>query len=311
MTFKQKQLRDQVLVITGASSGIGLATALLAAQAGAKVVLIARSGRTLHRIAIQVVRLGGEALCCTADVSCREDVERAAEATIARFGCIDTWVNNAAVSIYGRLEEVNGKDSRQLFETNYWGVVYGSLAALPHLKRQGGTLINMGSEASDAAIPLQGMYTASKHAVKGFTDVLRVELQSEQANVAVTLVQPGAVDTPLSEHAANYLPHEPALPPPLVAPERVALTILDAATRPTRHVRIGAVSVVNSTVARLLPRMADRIARLQISRQESEQPAQYRSGALYGPCETGRIHGEAPSEPMAMEPPARAAQGKR
>src|SRR5206468_7879728 len=131
-------------------------------------------------------------------------VERVAEAALARFGRIDTWINDAGVSIYGRLAEVDEEDNRRLFETNFWGVVNGSLCALPHLRRQGGALINVGSEVSDAVVPLQGMYSASKHAVKGFTDALRVEIEEvDKAPVAITLIQPTAVDTPLPQHAKN------------------------------------------------------------------------------------------------------------
>jgi short-subunit dehydrogenase len=112
-----------------------------------------------------------------ADVADRDALEDVARLAVERFGRIDTWVNNAGVSIYGRLDEVSDEDNRRLFETNFWGTVYGSLVALPYLRRQGGALINVGSEVSDAVIPLQGMYSASKHAVKGFTDALRVEIE--------------------------------------------------------------------------------------------------------------------------------------
>src|SRR6188472_3902570 len=122
-----------------------------------------------------------------------------------RVARIDTWVNNAGVSIYGRLHEVSEADNRRLFDTNFWGVVNGSLVALPLLRREGGALINVGSEVSDAVVPLQGMYSASKHAVKGFTDALRVEVEGiDKAPVSITLIQPTAVDTPFPQRARNY-----------------------------------------------------------------------------------------------------------
>src|SRR5262249_37640028 len=152
----------------------------------------------------------------------RDQVDRVAEAAIDRFGTIDTWVNNAGVSIYGRLDEVTEADSRRVFETNFWGVYNGSLAALPHLRRKGGALINVGSEVSEAAIPLQGMYSASKHAVKGFTDALRIEIEEvDGAPVSITLIEPTAVDTPYPQHAKNYMDKEPRLPAPLIDPEQV------------------------------------------------------------------------------------------
>ncbi|MDB5852447.1 MAG: Short-chain dehydrogenase/reductase [Herminiimonas sp.] len=173
MARSLKPLDQQVIVITGASSGIGLATAESAADQGAKLVLAARSEDTLAEIVAEINAVGGEAIDMVADVGVREQVERIAQAAIQRFGRIDTWINDAGASIYGRLDTVSEADSRRLFDTNFWGVVNGSLVALPHLIVQGGALINVGSEVSDAVIPLQGMYAASKHAVKGFTDALR------------------------------------------------------------------------------------------------------------------------------------------
>jgi NADP-dependent 3-hydroxy acid dehydrogenase YdfG len=127
-----------VIVITGASSGIGLATAESAARKGAKLVLAARSEQTLNESARRINEAGGEAIAVVCDVASREQVERVADAAVKRFGRIDTWINDAGVSIYGRLDEVCEEDSRRLFDTNFWGVVNGSLAALPHLKRHGG-----------------------------------------------------------------------------------------------------------------------------------------------------------------------------
>lgn len=189
MNVELKPLDQQVLVTTGASSGIGLATALIAADRGAKLVLVARSDETLDEIRQGIEQSGGQVAVVTADVADRQALEDAARIAVERFGRIDTWVNNAGVSVYGRLDEVGDADNRRLFDTNFWGTVNGSLVALPHLRRQGGALINVGSEVSDAVIPLQGMYSASKHAVKGFTDALRVEVQLlDRAPVAVVLI---------------------------------------------------------------------------------------------------------------------------
>jgi len=291
MDISLKPLNYQVIVITGASSGIGLATAMAAAKQGARLVLAARSKQTLDEIAAQLREGGAEVITVQADVGDRAQVEAVAAAAIERFGRIDTWINDAGVSIYGRIDEVDDADSRRLFETNFWGVVYGSLVALPHLRASGGALINVGSEASDAALPLQGMYSASKHAVKGFTDALRIELEADEAPVSVTLIQPTAVDTPYPEHAGNYLSEEPKLPTPMIEAEKVASAILDAATDPARDVRVGAMSSINTTMAKVMPVLADAMARMQIGRQQRREPPHEREGTLYRAGESGRVRG--------------------
>jgi short-subunit dehydrogenase len=256
-----KPLNEQVMVITGASSGIGLTTALHAARQGARLVLIARSAETLKALAGRIASDGGEALHVVADVADRQKMEEAAQEAVRRFGRIDTWVNNAGVSIYGRLDKVSETDSRRLFDVNFWGVVNGSLAALPHLKRSGGALINLGSEVSESVSPFIGMYAASKHAVKGFTDALRVEIEEMDAEpVSITLIQPTAVNTPFPHHAKNYMDREPKLPPPVIEPDQVAEAILKAATAGGRDVKVGAMAVVNTAVSTLLPGLGDKMS---------------------------------------------------
>ena len=156
MTITLLPLREQVIVITGASSGIGLVTARQAARHGARVVLVARNGNDLDR-AVQAIRNdGGRAVSVLADVARPEDVDRAADAAIREFGRIDTWVNNAAVSMYGRIMDLTIEDMRRQMDVNYWGQVYGSRAAVRHLTGRGGALINVASALADRAIPLQG-----------------------------------------------------------------------------------------------------------------------------------------------------------
>src|SRR5918993_909993 len=196
MRLMLKPLDEQVIVITGASSGIGLVTAKAAAERGARVVLAARNERALRRAVEEIEADGGDAVYVVADVAEADDVEKIAKVAVREYGRVDTWVNNASTSIYGRVWEVPLEDKRRLFDVNFWGVVHGCRVALPHLKQRGGTIVNVGSVVSDRAVPLLGIYSASKHAVKGYTDALRMELEEDGAPIYVSLVKPASINTP-------------------------------------------------------------------------------------------------------------------
>jgi short-subunit dehydrogenase len=262
MKIRLKDLDRQVIVITGASSGIGLVTARRAARKGAKLVLAARSIDDLTQLVEEIRARGGEAIAVQADVGVEDDVRHIAAEAVRAFGGFDTWVNNAGVSIYGPALDVAIDDMRRLFETNFWGVVYGSRAACEHLReRGGGALINLGSEVSDKAAPLQAAYSASKHAVKGWTDALRLELEHEGAPISVTLIKPGPIDTPYPEHAKNYMPDRPKHAPPVYAPESVAAAILHAATTPVRDLFVGGGAKFISAMDKWAPRTTDCLTR--------------------------------------------------
>ena len=280
-----KKLSEQVLVITGASSGIGLTTARMAARRGARLVLASRNEQALKQLVAELQAAGGEAVCVAADVGRYDDVQKIALVAVERFGGFDTWVNNAGVSVFGRLEDVAMEDHRRLFETNFWGVVHGSLTALAHLRQRGGALINVGSETSDVGIPLQGMYSASKHAVKGFTDALRVEIEGEGAPVSITLVKPASIDTLLVEHAKNYLEVEPRLPAPVYAPESVAEAILEAAQHAHRDLFVGSRARLASSAAHHAPRLVDKyLQKFVIGQQKTDLPARDRAwNGLHAP----------------------------
>jgi len=259
MKLRLKKLNYQVMVVTGASSGIGLVTARRAARRGARLVLAARSEGDLQQLANEIRQEGGHAIAVGADVASEEDVQRIADTAIREFGGFDTWVNNAGVSVYGKALDVSLDDMRKVFETNFWGVVHGSRVASRHLRQQGGALINVGSEVSDQAVPLQAIYSASKHAVKGWTDALRMELEYEGAPVSVTLIKPGPIDTPYTEHAKNYLEDHPKHAPPVYDPESVADAILHAATSPVRDLFIGSGAKVVSALGKIAPRLTERM----------------------------------------------------
>jgi short-subunit dehydrogenase len=299
MKPKLKPLAEQVVVITGASSGIGHVTARLAAERGAKLVLAARSEEPLGALADELRSRGSEVVYVVADVANEEEVDGIAQAAIAQFGRIDAWVNNAGVSVYGRLDEVPIDDSRRLFETNFWGVVHGSRTALAHLGH-GGALVNMGSVLSDRAIPLQGMYCASKHAVKGFTEALRMEVEEQGLPVSITLIKPAAVDTPYVEHARNYLDVEPSQPGPVYAPEAVAEAILYALETPVRDLYVGGGAKALATAGNLAPRLTDKLLqRVMVWAQKSDRPRAHDADALYVQSGDGRERGGA--SPLVFE----------
>jgi len=276
MNVDLKPLSEQTIVITGASSGIGLATARLAAERGARVVLVARGEDALEELEDELAQEGAEAVAVPADVTDRDQVREVVETATETYGGFDTWVNGAGVFIYGRLDETPIEDMRAQFEVNVWGLLYGSLAAAEHLREgDGGAIVNVGSTVSDRAIPLQGSYSASKHAVKGFTDALRMELEEEGAPVSVTLVKPGAMDTPYPEHAENYMDEEADLPAPVYEPETAARSILHAAEHPERDVTVGAGGEAISLLGRLTPGLADRVMESSMfDQQRTDRPPQ-------------------------------------
>ncbi|HEX8342276.1 MAG TPA: SDR family oxidoreductase [Tepidisphaeraceae bacterium] len=289
MAIKLKPIQDQVLFITGASSGIGLTTAREAAKKGAKIVLVARSEEGLADAVNQIEASGGEAIYAVADVSKPEELRRAADAAVARFGRIDTWINNAGLGQFGRLTETNIDDDKRLFEINFWGVVNGSRLAVEYLAN-GGAIINIGSEVSQVPVPIQGMYSASKHAVLGFTDALRMELMDAGLPISVTLIKPAAINTHFPQHAANRLPagQSPMLPAPVYAPELVSDQILYAATTPVRDLFAGGGGWLMATMHKVIPGVMDFITRkTMIDQQVTDKPLGPQREGLYAPTGEG------------------------
>ncbi|QEL20651.1 SDR family oxidoreductase [Limnoglobus roseus] len=285
MSHTLKPLSEQVIVLTGATSGIGLATARAAARRGAKLVLAARNDSALRQLAQEIESHGGRAVAVRTDVGVEGEVRDLGRQAVEAFGAVDTWVNNAGGSIYGPMKDVSTDDHRRLFETNFWGVVYGSLEAARHFRTRtgpaAGVLVNVGSVLSDRAIPVQGMYCASKHAVKGFTDALRMELEEEGVPAVVTLVKPSSIDTPFPQRARNYMDEEPTLPPPLYTPGLVARTILHCAEHPERDVTVGGGGKAIAMMGAHAPRLTDHVMAATLSgSMKKGQPPRHPAGTL-------------------------------
>ncbi|CAN5320896.1 SDR family oxidoreductase [soil metagenome] len=297
-----KPIAEQVVVVTGATSGIGLATARLAAERGAAVFLISRNADALKRLTDEFRAKGGRADHAVADVGEEVQLRAAAAKCDAVFGGFDTWVNNAGVSIFGRIEDTPLEDQRRLFDTNYWGVVHGSRLAVERLRARpgGGALINLGSILSDFPVPVQGIYSASKHAVKGFTNALRQELFVDAPQVSVTLIKPAAIDTPYKEHARNYMGAPGTNPPPVYATPLVAEAIVYAAETPTREITVGGGGKLQALFGVWFPRLSEAISARIIPPLLKDKAANHPadSDALYAP---GRDLRERAPYPMVRE----------
>jgi short-subunit dehydrogenase len=288
---KLKRLSNQTVVITGASSGIGLATARMAAARGARVVLTSRSADDLRRETEEIRRRGGRATFVAADVAEPDAVDRVAEVAEREFGGVDTWVNNAGVSIYGKLTEVPLDDKKRLFDTNFWGTVNGCRTAVRHLRERGGAIINVGSIVSDRAVPLQGMYSASKHAVQAYTDTLRMELEHDRVPISVTLVKPSSINTPFIDHARNYMEAAPTYPPPVYAPDVVAEAILRCAEKRVREITVGGGRMI-AVMGMAAPRTTDLYMERTMFRQQKDyERMEPGTDSLYGAAADGQAEG--------------------
>jgi short-subunit dehydrogenase len=271
-----RQLSQQAVVITGASSGIGRETATRFGQRGASVVLAARNEVALQEVAREVERLGGKAHVVVTDVAEWEQVERLAREAVEHFGRIDTWINNAATTEYATVEEMSIEEIERVIQVDLMGQIYGMKAALPHLKREGqGTIINVASVEARRAVPLQAPYVAAKHGIKGFTDTLRMELEHEKSCINVTLVLPASINTPLFAHARSKLGAKPRPLPPVYEPRAVAEALVFAAEHPRREILVGGASKALTVGERISPSLVDRLMLMRgqaFKKQRAGQP---------------------------------------
>lgn len=279
-----RKLAEAVVVITGASSGIGRATALEFARKGAAIVIAARNLRTLRAVADEVEQLGGRALVVPTDVGDAGEVDRLAERAVDEFGRIDVWVNNAAALIIGRLEEVPAEAVRRIVETNLLGVLYGSQTAVRHFRPQNrGVLINISSGFGTFASPDQATYVSTKFGVRGLSEALRMELRG--TGIHVCTVMPTSIDTPVYRHTANYTGREVRPLGRVLPPEEVARTIVRLAERPKRETVVGEEVNLVKAVHKLAPGLYELLASRQVVEENMLKgaPAPATHGNLFTP----------------------------
>jgi short-subunit dehydrogenase len=291
-----RPINEQVVVITGASSGIGRETAVRLGERGASVVLAARNETALREVEKEVERLGGRAHVVITDVAEWDQVERLAREAVNRFGRIDTWLNNAAASAYATVEQMTVEEIERQIQVILVSQLYGMKAALPHLKRQGqGTIINNASGLAKRSVPLQAAYCAAKHGIKGFTESLRLELEHEKSGVSVTLLMPSSVNTPFFGHARSKLGVKPMPIPPAYEPKVVAEAILFAAEHPRREIVVGGAGKMLDAMERISPLLLDRLMLARgtmFEMQKTDRPDDGRDNLFAPISETGSTTGE-------------------
>jgi short-subunit dehydrogenase len=271
-----RPLNEQVVVITGASSGVGRESALLLAERGAKVVLGARNEEALRSVESEITRLGGQGVFRPTDVAEWTQVEALAREAVERFGRIDTWVNCAAVSLYGEVHQLPAAEIARVIQVNLLGQVHGMKAALEQMRAQGqGGIVNVASALAVQAVPLQAAYVASKHGVLGFAESLRMELEHAGSPITVSTLLPSSINTPLFEHSRSHLGVLPQPMPPIYQPRVIAEAVLHAITNPQPQMVVGGGGKMLQMVHRVAPRTAATLLLKfgkVVQKQRSDQP---------------------------------------
>jgi NAD(P)-dependent dehydrogenase (short-subunit alcohol dehydrogenase family) len=282
----RRRIGDSVVVITGASGGIGRATALRFAREGATLVIAARRERALHEVAEECRSLGGQALVVPLDVTNEQAVRDLARQAVENYGRIDVWVNNAAVTLFGRVEEAPTELYRRVLETNFFGYYYGIRSVLPYFREQGsGVLVNVASIVAEISQPYTSAYVASKFAIRALSDCVRMELALDDASgIHVCTVMPATIDTPLFNQAANYTGRGVKAMDPVLPAERVADAILSVAKCPCRETVVGGVGRMFMWMKRLMPGIFERVMAPAMDQNHLKQePSPSTQGNLFEP----------------------------
>ncbi len=274
---------NEVVVVTGASAGVGRAAARAFARTGADLALVARSEEGLAAARQEAEEAGARAIAVRADVADPDQVEAAADRAENELGPIDVWVNNAMATIFARVVDISPEEFKRATEVTYLGTVNGTMAALRRMRsRNRGTIVQVGSALSYRAIPLQAAYCGAKHAIRGFTDSLRCELMHERSHVRLTMVQLPALNTPQFGWARSRMPRRAQPVPPIYQPEVAAEAIVFAARHPRRELYVGGSTVLAIAGQRIAPWLGDRyLARTGFDSQQTEEPEAERPDNLF------------------------------
>ncbi len=287
-------VRDQSVVVLGASSGIGRAAALAFARAGASVVCASRSAEALQALVTEITTEGGQAVAVPTDITDATALGHLVQAAESRYGRIDSWVNCSAVSVYGTVVDIPLEDFRRVMEVNFLGHVAASKAAVPALTRAGGgVLIGVSSVEGVRSMPLHAPYTASKFALRSFYDALRMELAHEGSPVQVSSILPASIGTPFWEHSRNLTGFMSKPPPPVYAPELVAEAIVRAAEHPRREIPVGGAAMGFLLGQRLNPALTDLVLSLVGYRAQTSDRPDNGTDILDTPTPgPGQVHGD-------------------
>lgn len=292
-----KPINQQVVSVVGASSGIGREAAIRFAQRGAKVVVSARSQSGLESLVKEITDFGGEAIAVVANVEKFEQVKAIADKTVEVYGRLDTWVHVPAIGLFANFDDITPEEFKHVIDVNLMGQVYGAMAALPHLKREGrGALIHISSMEARRSLPYQSAYSSSKHGVDGFIDAMRLELIHDKWPISVTSIKPAVINTPFWNNGLTKLGVKPSGTPPYYDPRLVANAILHAAEHPTRDLLVGDVAKILDLLHRISPALTDSLLLLvgfQSQRISGEPKSEDGANNFYQPVpEHDRVDGD-------------------
>ncbi|MBD2494211.1 SDR family oxidoreductase [Nostoc sp. FACHB-280] len=291
-----KPINQQVVAVVGASSGIGRKAALEFAQRGAKVVVSARGELKLKSLVEEIRGFGGEANYIVADVQEFDQVKAIADKTVELYGRLDTWVHAAAIGMFATFDKTSPEEFKHVIDVSLMGQVYGAMAALPHLKREGrGALIHVSSMEGRRSLPYQSAYSCAKHGIEGFLEAMRIELIHEKWPINVTSIKPAVINTPFWSNGLTKLGVKPSGIPPYYDPKIVADAIVYAAEHPIRDLLVGDIAKLLDLAQKISPSLVDSLLLLlgfNLQLSSGELKLEDAPNNFYQPIPDDRVDGD-------------------